>query len=338
MNHGKRAVLSLFAAVVVFLAGWGTAFAEVSTIRVAEQYGIGYLPLQEMRDLHLIEKHARALGLGDIKVEWSRFGGGSAMNDALLSGNLDFASGGVGPLLVIWDRTVDNFKVEGVGCLNLMPLYLNTNDPKVKTIEDFTDSDRIALPAVKVSIQARTLEMAAAKIWGDRHYDKLDHLTVSMKHPDGLAALLSGGVGITAHLTSPPYQYQELQNPKVHKVLSSYDVLGGPSTFNCVWARSGFREENPKAYRAFVDALEEAMHVINSDRDAAADTYIRVTKSKLDRSFVRKIVNDPEIAFTITPKNTMKYAEFLYKVKQLKHKPMSWKDYFFPEIHDLPGS
>src|SRR5690606_22724381 len=126
--------------------------------------------------------------------------GGASMNDALLSGNLDFASGGVGPLLIIWDRTRGNLDVKGVAAINAMPLYLNTRNPKVKSIEDFTDQDKIAMPAAKVSIQARTLQMAAAKIWGIENYDRLDRLTVSMKHPDGVAAMLSGG-SITAHLT-----------------------------------------------------------------------------------------------------------------------------------------
>ncbi len=334
----SRLMLSLLTAGLTLVLGAGGALAEVKEVRVAQQFGIGYLPLQMMREKGLIEKHAKQLGLGSIKVSWSRFGGGRAMNDALLSGNLDFASGGVGPLLIIWDKTQGNLNIKGVSCLNLMPLYLNTSNPKVKTIKDFSAKDRIALPAVKVSIQARTLQMAAAQAFGKDKYDALDKWTVSMKHPDGVAALLSGRSEIDAHLTSPPFQYQELRDPKVHKVLSSYDVLGGPSTFNCVWARTTFRKDNPKTYKAFLGALKEAMDLINADKDAASQVYIKQTKSKLDLGFITKIVKDPEIAFTMTPKNTMKYADFMSSVGALKHKPASWKDYFFPDIHDLPGS
>ncbi|HEX6142495.1 MAG TPA: hypothetical protein VFZ01_07250, partial [Geminicoccaceae bacterium] len=219
------------------LTGGGTpAVAETDTIRVAQQFGIGYLPLQMMREHGLIEKHAAELGLEDVKTEWLQFSGGAAMNDALLSDNLDFASGGVGPLLTIWDRTKGSLDVKGVACLNLMPLYLNTNKDEIQSIEDFGPDDRIALPSVKVSIQARTMQMALEQ--AGKPYDALDDITVSMKHPDGVAALTSGGTEITGHFTSPPFQYQELrsEDPKVHTVLSSYDVLGGPSTFNCVWA------------------------------------------------------------------------------------------------------
>jgi hypothetical protein len=33
---------------------------------------------------------------------------------------------------------------EGVATLNSMPLYLNTRNPNVKSIKDFTEKDRIA--------------------------------------------------------------------------------------------------------------------------------------------------------------------------------------------------
>lgn len=331
-------------AVAASILGLGTAFfaasgfAEVKEVRIAQQFGIGYLPLQVMADKHLLEKHAKQLGLGDIKVTWSRFGGGSAMNDALLSGNLDFASGGVGPLLTIWDKTKGSLDVKGVAAINAMPLYLVTRNPNVKSIKDFTDQDKIALPAVKVSVQARTLQMAAAQVWGQDQYDKLDKLTVSMKHPDGVAAMLSGQSEITAHLTSPPYQQQLLEDGNMRKVLSSYDVLGGKSTFNTVWTTSKFRKENPKIYQAFVAALQESMDIINADKAAATDVFMRQTSSKLDPEFVRKIVMDDENEFTMTPRNTMKYAEFMHKVGALKHQAKSWKDYFFPEIENLPGS
>jgi len=315
----------------------GAARAEVTEVRIAEQFGIGYLPLQMMRDKGLLEKHAKALGLGEIKVSWSRFSGGAAMNDALLSGNLDFASGGVGPLLTIWDKTTGNLDVKGVAAINSMPLYLLTRNPSVKSIRDLTESDKIALPAVKVSVQARTLQMAAAKEFGPDKYDVLDKLTVSMRHPDGVAAMLSGKGEITGHLTSPPFQQQELQDPNIRRILSSYDVLGGKSTFNTIWATSKFRSENPKTYQAFVAALKESMELINADKSAASDVFIRTTKSKLPPEFVRKIVLDEENEFTLTPRNTMKYAEFMHRVGALKNKPAVWKEYFFPEIHDLPG-
>ena len=315
-----------------------SAKAEAKEVSLAQEYGVGYLPMMVIKHDKLIQKNAEKLGLGHVKVTWSTFAGGAAMNAAIISGNLDFASGGVTALIRIWSATKGNLNVKGVAAIDSMPLYLNTTNPKIKTIADFTNKDRIALPAVKLCPQAVTLQMAAAKMFGEKNYDKLDHLTVSMSHPDGLVAMLSGRSGIDAHFTSPPFQYQELQNPKVHRVLDSYDVFGGPATFNVVWASSKFRRENPKLYKAVLESLKQAMDIINSNKRAAAELYVQQAHSKLPLEFIYKIVTNPQIKFTITPQGLMKYADFLYKTEQIKHKPRSWKEMFFPEIDNLHGS
>src|SRR5438445_9514924 len=270
------------------------ARAEMTEINVAEQYGIGYLPLMLMEEQKLIEKHAKVAGV-DVKVGWAKFAGGNVMNDALLSGSLQFASGGVGPLVTLWARTKGNLDMKAVAAINSMPLYLNSRNPNVKTIRDLTDKDRIALPAVKVSIQAVTLQMAAEKAFGEGQQSRLDPLTVSLSHPDAQAALLSGQSEITAHFSSPPFQYQQLKNPAIHTVLNSYDVLGGPATFNVVWTTSKFRTENPRIYDAFVKALGEAIAQINADRKAAAETYLRISKDKDTVQDILAMLNDPAI-------------------------------------------
>jgi len=260
------------------------------------------------------------------------------MNDALLSGSLQFASGGVGPFVTLWSRTKGNLDVKAVSAINSMPLYLNTRNPAVKSIKDFTEKDRIALPAVKVSIQAVTLQMAAEKAFGEGQQGKLDSLTVSMSHPDAQTALLSGQSEITAHFGSPPFQYQQLQKPGIHTVLNSYEVLGGPATFNVVWTMSKFRNENPKLYDAFVKALDEATAQINKDKKAAAEAYLRISKDKATAAEILAMLNDPNIIFTTTPQNVMKYVDFMTKTGSVKVKPDSWKDLFFPNIHGASGS
>jgi NitT/TauT family transport system substrate-binding protein len=326
-----------FAIAALSLALLPAAHAEMSEIHVSRQYGISYLPLMIMEDQKLIAKHAKASGI-DVKVNWSKFASGAVMNDALLSGNLQFASGGVGPFTTLWAKTRGNLAVKATSAINSMPLFLVTDNPKVKTVKDFTDKDKIALPAVKVSIQAVTLQMAAEKAFGPGQQNKLDHLTVSMSHPDAEAALLSGGSEITAHLGSPPFQYQELEHKGLHKVFSSYDVLGGPATFNVVWTTTKFHDENPKVYAAFMAALDEATAMINNDKRAAAQTYLRVSKDKDSLDDILKMLNDPEIKYTTTPHNVMKYVDFMYKIGSIKVKPDSWKEMFFESAQNLPGS
>jgi NitT/TauT family transport system substrate-binding protein len=315
----------------------GVARAEMSEIHVAQQYGISYLPLMVIEDQKLIEKHAKEAGI-DVKVDWSKFAGGNVMNDALLSNSLQFASGGVAPMVTMWARTRGNLDVRAVAAINSMPLFLNTRNPGVKTIKDFTEKDKIALPAVKVSIQAVTLQMAAEQAFGAGQQNRLDALTVSMAHPDGQAALLSNASEVTAHFSSPPFQYQQLAKPGIHTVLNSYDVLGGPTTFNLVWTTAKFHDENPKLYAAFVKALDEATAMINRDKRAAAETYIRVAKSKDTLENILAMLNDPQIVYTTTPQNVMKYVDFMAKIGSIKVRPDTWKDLFFPNAQSLPGS
>ncbi len=330
--------LYAFAVASAVLLATPAARAEVSELKVAEQYGISYLPLMIMEDQKLIEKHAKESGIASLQVTWAKFAGGNVMNDALLSNSLHFASGGVAPLITLWAKARGNYDIKAAAALNSMPLYLVTRDPNAKTLKDLTEKDKIALPAVKVSIQAVTLQMAAEQAFGLGQQNKLDRLTVTMSHPDAMTALLSGSSEITGHFGSPPFQGYELEKPGMHTLLNSYEVLGGPATFNLVWTSSKFRSENPKVYAAFLKALDEATAMINKDKGWAADAYLRISKDKATRAAILKILNDPEVVYTTTPQNILKYVNFMHKIGSIKVAPESWKDLFFPEAHNLAGS
>lgn len=306
-------------------------------ISIAQQFEIGYLILDVVRDQKLIEKYGKEEGL-DIEVDWRSISGATAMNEALLAGSLDVVSAGVPPMLTVWDRTRGRQNVKAIAALGSMPNYLLTNNPAIKSIKDFSGKDRIAVPAAGVGFQSRTLQIETAKVFGKDQFKKFDTLSVSLPHPDASAALIAGGAEITAHFSSPPFQYQALEHANIHKVLSSYDVLGGPATFNVLYTTEKFHDSNPKTYRAFYQAIGEAARIINADKAAAAQTYIRVENSKLPLPLIQQIVLDPEIDFTITPERTFIYAEQLHELGVLKSRAGSWKDYFFPEAHDLSGS
>ncbi len=313
--------------------------ASAQEIRLAQQFSMGYLQLNVMQHEKLIEKHAAALGVPDAKVSWFKFNGPTAVNEALISGNIDIGSGGVPGLLTLWARTKGTpQEVRGVAALSSQPFLLNTKDPNIKTIADFKESDRIAVPSVKSSVQAITLEMAAAKLYGAKDYERLDHLTVSMTPPDATVALLKGGAQITAAFSVPPFQYQQLEDPGVHTVLNSFDVMGGSHTFTAIWTSAKFRDGNPKLYQAFVEALKEATDIVNKDKQKAAGYWIEDSKSKLSAEMVGKIVSGSQVHWTMVPEHTMQYAEFMASVGRLKTKPASWKDYFFPEAYGMNGS
>jgi NitT/TauT family transport system substrate-binding protein len=312
--------------------------AETNEVTLARQFGIGYLPLTVMQAKNLVQKHLAEAGQKDTKVNWSRFGSGSAANDALLSGQLNFAAGGTGPAIILWDKTRTNAKVHGVAALSSMPNMLVSTDPKLKSIEDFTDNDRIAMAGAGSSVQTIYLQMAVAKKWGLDQYKRMNKLMVNLPHPDGLAAMLAGSSGIHSTFTSPPFEYIALGHPNVHMVLNSYDIMGGPSTFLMLWGTDKFRTENPKTYKAVLDALREATDWINAHPKEAAELYVKDTGNKESPADVEKMVRDPEIHFTLTPERILPFAQFMNDVGTIKNRPGSWTDLFFPEVHDLKGS
>jgi NitT/TauT family transport system substrate-binding protein len=330
----KAATTVCLALMVAGLAG--AAFAETNEIRLSRQYGVGYLPLMVMEQQQLIEKRAAAAGLGKVAVKWVTFAGGSAANDALLSGSVEFAGGGIGAFVTLWEKTKG--EVKSPGAISSYPMYLNTTNPAVKSIKDFTEKDKIALPAAKISPQAVTLQAAAAQAWGAENYGKLDSLTVTLAHPDALQALASGASEINSHFTTPPFQYQELKNPRVHRVLNSNDVWGGALTANILWGTSRFAEQNPASYKAVADALSEAIAWVNANKRQAAELYVSMAKDKSSVEEILAMLNNPEIQFTQAPQNMMKFVDFKFRIGTMKTKPASWKDLFFPNVWTLPGS
>ena len=88
----KRIVALAAAAGLAWLAA-APAKAEVKEIKAAQQYGLSSLPLMIMEDGKLVERHAKALGLGDLTVTWVKLGNPGAITEGLVSGSLDFGSG-----------------------------------------------------------------------------------------------------------------------------------------------------------------------------------------------------------------------------------------------------
>jgi NitT/TauT family transport system substrate-binding protein len=105
-----------------------------------------------------------------------------------------------------------------------------------------------------------------------------------------------------------------------------------------VWATKKFRDENPKTYKAVFAALKEATDAINADKKRAAEIYVKEGGGKESVEKLLKIMEDPQVRYTIAPERLLPYAQFMNQVGTLKTRPESWKDLFFPDVHDQPGS
>jgi NitT/TauT family transport system substrate-binding protein len=301
--------------------------------------GVGFLPLLMMREHDLIEKHAALAGLDGFEVEWLDLGGPSVMNDALISGSVDFIIAGPPGFITLWDRTRGSLDVRGVAAVSALPMYLNTRDADLQSIDDIGEGDKIAVTAIKVSIPAIIMQMYAADRYGADQATRFDRYTVSMTHPDGVIAMTAQTSDITAHYTSPPFHQRERRDPRIRTIMNSNDVMGGATTFTMMSTTRAYRDSHPAAYAAVLAALEEAMQMIEADRLAAADVLIAARgDAGLGRDQLAALLTDPDIEFTTTPENTMRYARFMHSIGSIENLPDSWRDLFFPEIHDAPGS
>ena len=81
-----------------------------------------------------------------------------------------------------------------------------------------------------------------------------------------------------------------------------------------------------------------ATELVNKDLKKASQYWIDANKAKMTIEKVTAIAGGPQVKWTMVPEHTLKFVEFMHSVGTIKVKTADWKDLFFPEIHDLPGS
>jgi NitT/TauT family transport system substrate-binding protein len=314
------------------LAAPSIARAQARELRIMIQYGVSYLPLMLMEEEKIFEEEAKKRGIGDVKLTLLRVSGSNAVNEGLLAGTTDMGVMGTPSLHIAYEKT--RGAIKGLCSINSYPMVLNTSADRIKTLADIKDTDRIALPA-STSPQNIILRMAAKKQFGDAK--KLDPNVVALPHPDAMTALLAG-TEITAHFTNAPFAQFEAADKRVHRVLSSADVLGMAATFVLLAGTARYVEANKDIAAAAVAAADESMKRIAAEPAKSADVYLKREPSKITPAFIRDILAAPENAMGIAPTGIMAYADFMADSGQLKEKPAKWEDTFFPFVHDKQGS
>lgn len=331
--------LSAIAGAVVALFTASSAMGEASEVRFAEGFGLAYLPITVIVDQGLIEKRAKESGLGPVKGVLRKISGGPAMIDALLSSQVDFISGGVPPMINLWEKTRGNLNVRAIASMGNTPLYLNTVDASVRSFKDLVGKGKIAVPAVRISVQALTLQMAAEKAFGPGKHTILDAQTVSMPHPEAMQALLSRRTEIQSHFASMPFIWYEAKADGVRTVLDSYEVLGGPHTGSVLYNTGKWKDENPRLFAVVAQAIEDAMKLINSDPRTAAQIYAKANPGRTSVEEIESMIRDKKLLdYTSTPERVLPYAQFMHRQGQIKNLPGGWRDLFWENMHARSGS
>jgi NitT/TauT family transport system substrate-binding protein len=337
----RRSILAaalLVAAPVALIPVARPALAETAELRLLRPLDLVALPLLVMEHEHLVERTADAMGLGTVRVIWSAPGQTGPL-EALSAGDSDLVAADLAPFVLAADATAGTpGEVRALGALAQLPYVLVTRNPAVHTIRDFGAADRIAVPELKISGPALMLELAAAQEWGPDHYNKLDPLVLARPDAAAATALLSGKGDVDAHFSRTPYADSELANPRVHRVMDSFDIAG-PQSAAALAATLRFRAANPTLCAAVLSALQEADDFIKSSPGAAAEIYAAMVKDQdIPIEELADMIGDPDLAYRAAPVGVMRLIDFMHRVGRLKRRPQSWQDLFLPEARDLPGS
>ena len=309
----------VFLLTLLLLGGCGGGSGGAGdNMTIAYQPGLGYAQLLIIKQEGWLEED-----LPETEIAWEQLSSGSAIRDGMLAGDIQVGSGGVGPFLVGYSAGVD-WKV--LSALNEMDLWLMVADEQIQNLGDLGDGS-IAMPAPD-SIQAVVLRRGAEEQLGDAK--ALDNNIVSLAHPDGLQALLSGQ--ISGHLTSPPFQFQE-QDEGARPVLKSFDLFG-PHTFNSVFVRQGYHDENPEAMEALYSNIQEATELIESDPDGAAEILSEESGSETSAEEFRRFMTEEGVAYTTQPNGFIEFAEFMQQIGLIDEVPASQEELVFDNLKE----
>jgi NitT/TauT family transport system substrate-binding protein len=334
----RHAIATLAGGVSCMAAPAIVAAQTALQVRFVQQRGLLYLPVDMMVSGGVLQQEATKLGLGKVEATATTLSGPAPVIDALLSGSADYGAAALPSLLTLWDKTHGTpNEVRAVGTMSNGAMVLYTINPNVKTIADFTEQDRIAVPSVRISFNAMMLEMAAEKLWNDPH--RLDHLTVGLGHADAVAALSAGygSATVTAHIAVQPFTDRGLKLPGAHVVADSREVFGGPLTQVTLLATKPTKDKDPTLFKAVGNALEQSIRLCSADKRAAAVLWKKAQNASESVDELFALLSDPGFEFTSQPHRIATFAAFLNRIGSMKSKVADWKDLFWETAYDQQG-
>ncbi len=307
-------------------------------VKIGIGFGLAFLPTYICEDMKLVEKYGKEQHLA-IKASYERLLSAAAVQDAIGSRTIGMGPFGTAPLLTAWQKgkeTKDTRRqIFAVSGMTTVPLVLLSGERRVRSIADLRPTDRIALPTLTAP-QMYLLEMQSEKVLGP--YDRLRDQVVALSHTDAIAALFSGD-GPTAYFASPPFTQIALKDSKIHRILSSEDVIGGKSSFLMIGAAKSYIEAHPKIPEIIDKAMDEAARLIHDDPRRAAQIYLEHEPSKaLDAADIEVVLRANKDEFGSPVEGIQAFADFMGRHGELKAPPQSWKEIVAPALLNSPSS
>lgn len=306
----RRRMAALLMTVLMGLFLLAPVAASGATIRLAQQYGMQYAAVYVAQEMKLIEKR-----LPGVALEWVKLGGGTAINEALIAGKLDAAFMGIPPALIAIDKGVEYRLAAGI-CVP--PAQLMVRADAAGSLSELGPEDRIAVPGVG-SIQHIMLSIAAEKELGNPK--AFDNSLVAMANPDAYTALISG-TDIVAHFASMPYIDLEAESGMV-------SILSAPVKASIVCVTTKALHENAEAEKALLDALNEAIGLINAG-DPEALKIIAATE-KITEEQASKYVQWPGTIYASDVYGVQTLSDFMLKNGYIRN-PIAAEDACWPGV------
>lgn len=299
-----------------------TASQVPDKITIAYQPGINYANLLILKQQQTLEKK-----FTKTKFEWKELTNGAAIRDGIIANQLQVGAGGVGPFLVGWDKGV-GWKI--LASLNYSEFWLVTKNPNIKSLKDFKPGMKIGLPSPD-SLQAIVLRRAAQKELGNS--TALEQNIQSISHPLGLQSLLNGQ--IDAHLTTPPFQFQEVeQGGKV--ILKSSDIFGKISAAS-IFMTEKFYNQYPEFGKTLYAAVTETTKLLNDKTEEAAKILSQIDGGKVSPEQYKKWLTNEAVEYGLEPKAFLKYGEFMHQTGMLDKQPKSIDELILPTLQGTKG-
>lgn len=281
----------------------GCSRGEDTSLVIAGQYGLAYAPVQIMESRRLLEKH-----LEGVTVQWQTLGNTAAIREAIAADRVDIAFGGIPPYLIARDR---GLRVTVFTGISQVPVQLVTLEEGIDELSDLKESKGIALPQPG-SIQHILLSMGLQRAGLPPDY--LDSRLVSLAHPDGMTALLSGGV--SAHFTTPPYLFEELRQQNVKLLLDGQDAFGAPFTFSVGYATDRLFSQQPELLEGFIRALEEAILFLEEHPDESASILSEIYS--VDPQLLKGYLDSPLIGYSTDIEGVGQFEETMRSMGYLQ--------------------
>jgi len=305
------------------------AQAQIANVVIDIQNGSNYMAMVIMKE-KFWEDVAKEKGI-KTTLELNKVGGPGAAAERFLSGANQGMTISYPLILSLHEKTNGDTKI--LFGNSIIEIYLNVNNPGIKTATDFKEGNKVAVTTLNTSIQAINMRALSDKLFGD--YKKLDPITVQMPHPDAFAALMAGK--IDGHWASPPFSFSELKDSKVKAIAKSSDIFG-PANLTAFATSEKFCKKETKVCDALFEAHKKANDWINADFKKAAEYFAQNvgTKDTTD-DYYQQFVNK-DIIFTPVPQGIQAYANYALKFGLIKKPLKSWKDLTLPVLHSSKGS